>query len=275
MDPEEAARVPEPAAPAVPVGRDHAREVAADGPREWLELPDPADSRRLVRADLTWLLSSWTCVFGAGCRGVVPGRPDDGCCSHGAFFTDGADEERVLAAARRLPDALWQHAGTGRRDGAVEADELDGEPARRTRLVDGACVFLNRPGFPVGAGCALHALALGEGRHPLETKPDVCWQLPVRRVEEWVARPDGEQVLVVTVAEFDRRGWGEGGADLHWWCTAAPLAHVGTEPLFVSYEPELVALLGRPAYDALAALCARRLAQGLVAPHPAGQGSNL
>ena len=24
---------------------------------------------------------------------------------------------------------------------------------RKTRVVDGACIFLNRPGFPGGAGC--------------------------------------------------------------------------------------------------------------------------
>jgi GNAT superfamily N-acetyltransferase len=33
--------------------------------------------------------------------------------------------------------------------------------------VAGACIFLNRPGFPGGAGCALHTLALREGREPL------------------------------------------------------------------------------------------------------------
>ena len=31
-----------------------------------------------------------------------------------------------------------------------------GKDDYRTRLVDGACVFLNRPGFPTGPGCALH-----------------------------------------------------------------------------------------------------------------------
>lgn len=192
---------------------------------------------------------------------------------HGAFFSDRTDERRVREAARRLPDDLWQLAGVGRRRGIAETDELDGQPARRTRVADGACVFLNRPGFPAGAGCALHALALTEGRHPLETKPDLCWQLPVRREEEWVTRPDGVRVLQVIVTEFDRRGWGEGSADLHWWCTSSPNAHVGREPLFVSYRPDLVALLGGAAFDSLAALCARRLEQGLVAPHPAGGAS--
>jgi len=37
----------------------------------------------------------------------------------------------------------------------------------------------------------------------------------------------------------------------------------------VSYEPELVALIGQPAYDELARVCADRLRLGLVAVHPA------
>ncbi|MCI4361418.1 MAG: hypothetical protein L3J91_06900, partial [Thermoplasmata archaeon] len=55
-----------------------------------------------------------------------------------------------------------------------------GEPSV-TRIVDEACIFLNRPGFPGGAGCALHRAALEQGERPLDWKPDVCWQLPLRR----------------------------------------------------------------------------------------------
>ena len=97
----------------------------------------------------------------------------------------------------------------------------------------------------------------------------MCWQLPVRRAQDWVDRPDGTRILVSTVSEFDRRGWGEGGHDLHWYCTSSPDAHVGGEPLYVSYGPELIALIGRLAYDELAAICRERLARGLVAEHPA------
>jgi hypothetical protein len=231
------------------------REVGLDFARSWVELVDPVDDEHLIRADLTWLLSSWTCVYGTACQGVVEGRQDDGCCSHGAFYSDDEDEQRVEAFAARLKRKDWQYAEVGRRKGISELDELDGEPARKTRRVDGACVFLNRPGFAGGQGCALHALALREGLHPLETKPDVCWQLPVRRSQEWVERPDETKVLVTSIGEFDRRAWGPGGHDLHWWCTASPAAHVGTDPLYVSYGPELVALLGRPAYEALVELC--------------------
>jgi hypothetical protein len=252
-------------------------EVAPDFAREWVEFPDPADPEHVVRADLTWLTSAWSCIFGRGCAGVVEGRPDDGCCSHGAFFTDADDVGRVTAAVADLSDEDWQLAPVGRgawteEDTADDEPPADGETAERslrTRVVDGACVFLNRPGFPGGSGCALHRMALRTGVHPLTTKPDVCWQLPVRREQAHVDRPDGTRVLVTTIGEFDRRGWGPGGHDLHWWCTGSPAAHVAPEPLVETYAAELTELLGEPAYAELRRLTERRLDQGLVAPHPA------
>ncbi|MEU4771341.1 hypothetical protein [Micromonospora sp. NPDC023644] len=247
------------------------REVPLDFPREWIEFADPADDNHLIRADLTWLLSRWTCIFGRGCHGIVAGRAADGCCSHGAFFTDAEDEQRVRAAVKRLTPSTWQHFRRGFKNW-TENDTIDGKnSARRTATqgAEGPCVFLNDADFPAGAGCALHAQALRDGVHPLEYKPDVCWQLPIRRDQEWVKRPDNTKVLVSTLAEFDRRGWGAGGHDLDWWCTSSTDAHVGTEPMYVSYGPELTALIGAPAYAKLAEVCGARGRQGLVAPHPA------
>jgi hypothetical protein len=262
-------------------------EVGLDFSREWVEFADPADPDHRVRADLTWLASAWTCIFGRGCAGVVEGRPDDGCCSHGAFFTDADDLARVGTKVELLTDEDWQLAPVGRASWTEEdtasdepasdgpapdgpaPDEQDAVRSLRTRVVDGACVFLNRPGFPGGQGCALHRMALRTGVHPLTTKPDVCWQLPVRREQEHVDRPDGTRVLVTTVGEFDRRGWGPGGHDLHWWCTGAPVAHVSPEPLVETYAAELTELLGAPAYAELRRLTELRLDRGLIAPHPA------
>ena len=251
-------------------------EVPLDFAREWITFPDPADADHVIRADLTWLTSAWTCIFGRGCAGVVEGRPDDGCCSHGAFFTEEDDLLRVTAAVADLTDEDWQLAPVGRGNWTEQDDAEDGVApddsgvrSLRTRVVEGACVFLNRPGFPGGIGCALHRMALRTGLHPLTTKPDVCWQLPVRREQEHVERPDGTKVLMTTIGEFDRRGWGPGGHDLHWWCTGAPAAHVSPEPLVATYEDELVALIGRPAYTELRRLTDARLDAGLVAPHPA------
>ena len=240
-----------------------------DFPRAWVEFPDPADPDQVFRCDLTWLTSRWTCIFGSGCAGIYADRPDDGCCTLGAHFSDKKDEKRTMKAARELTKETWQHHGTKR---LVDVEE-DG--ARKTRVVDGACVFLNRPDFPGGAGCALHGLALRTGRHPVQTKPDVCWQLPIRRTYDRVTRTDGTEVLVVSIGEYDRRGWGPGGHDLDWYCSGNTEAHVGREPVYLSNATELVALMGREAYEELVQHCERRMAAagrrgpGVVAPHPA------
>jgi hypothetical protein len=239
-------------------------EVRLDFPRVWLEFSDPADDERVFRCDLTWLTSHWNCLFARGCQGILPGRADDGCCSLGAHFSDGEDEERVTGQAARLTPRTWQYHRTGTRDGFVR-NARNG--ARRTRLVDGACIFLNRPGFPGGQGCALHLQALHEGRRPLEFKPDVCWQLPIRPTYEWLDRPDDSRVLVVTIGEFDRRTWGGGGHDLHWWCTGAKSAHGAADPVYLSYRPELTELMGGPAYRTLARHC--RDHPSAAVPHPA------
>lgn len=250
------------------------REVPLDFPREWIEFFDPADDSHLIRADLTWLCSRWTCIFGRGCHGTIAGQADTGCCNHGAYLSDRADEKRVRQYAKELTPELWQLHDEAVRPGSKKLDifvkeELDGEVRNKTRVVDGACIFANRDGFAGGIGCALHALALAKGLNPLQTKPEVCWQLPVRREQEWVDRPDGTQILRSTLAEFDRRGWGEGGHDLDWYCTSSPEAHVGGAAMYLSYAAELIALIGQDAYDELARVCAQRLELGLVAVHPA------
>lgn len=38
-------------------------EVDLDFTREWVEFYDPDNSEQLIAADLTWLLSRWTCVL--------------------------------------------------------------------------------------------------------------------------------------------------------------------------------------------------------------------
>jgi hypothetical protein len=242
-------------------------EVDLVFPRAWVEFADPADSDQVFRCDLTWLTSSWTCIFGQGCCGIYADRPDDGCCTLGAHFSDKDDEKRVKKFVKRLDPEHWQFHAEGRGDAWIETDE-DGD--RKTAVHEGACIFLNRPGFPGGAGCALHGLALREGRHPLETKPDVCWQLPIRRTFRDVELPDGSSYTEVSIGEYDRRGWGPGGHDLDWYCSGNTEAHVGVEPVYVSNGPELVALMGQAAYDELVRHCEAHLrSRSALALHPA------
>jgi len=236
-------------------------ETELDIARTWVEFVDPAtagdEQQQVFRCDLTWLTSSWTCIYGNGCQGIYADRPDDGCCTLGAHFTEKADRKRVAAAVPELTAETWQlHAeGTGPLGWHEKEDG-----ARKTRVVDGACIFLNRPGFPAGDGCALHQLAVRTGREPLALKPEVCWQLPIRRTYRTVERPDGTSYLEASIGEYDRRGWGPGGHDLDWYCSSNPQAHVGTDPVYVSNAAQLRELMGGAAYDELAAFCAAHLA---------------
>lgn len=248
-------------------------EVPLDFPRAWVEFTNPADETEVLRCDLTWLTSSYTCIFGNGCAGIYADSPDVGCCTLGAHFADKEDEERVAGFVEQLTPEQWQHhpGRAVKRKDWVEKDD-DGERKTRAHKVDGqsSCVFANRDNFHAGAGCALHGLALDQGRNPLETKPDVCWQLPIRRTFREVERIDGSSYTEVCISEYDRRGWGPGGHDLDWYCSGNTEAHVAMEPLYVTNEAELVALIGRKGYDELVRHCEAHLrSRSALALHPA------
>ncbi|HET9078785.1 MAG TPA: hypothetical protein VFN68_17750 [Acidimicrobiales bacterium] len=236
--------------------------VPADA-REWVSFDDPDELRTWV-FDVTFMLSAWECIFARGCQGVLTGPApelEQGCCSYGAHFTDDADVARVEKAARTLKASEWQFRREGRRDGVV-VTEADG--TRVTRLVDDACVFLNRPGFAEGPGCALHLAALRRGVEPLRLKPDVCWQLPLRR--EDTTEDDGR--VTTRVGQWERRHWGDGGGEFHWWCTEAPEAFRGAEPLYLSLGAELRAMAGEAVYARLAAYLDGRRKGRVPLAHP-------
>jgi hypothetical protein len=231
---------------------------------EWLSFEDPDEERTWVW-DLTFLLSKWTCIFGAGCKGVLTEDSTElmqGCCSYGAHFTDEEDRDRVLEAAKTLTDEQWQFAATGRKKGTVK---LQKDGTWITKQADDACIFLNRPGFPGGPGCALHRAAVDQGRHFIEMKPDVCWQLPLRRVDT----VDDQGHVWSTLREWKRRDWGDGGADFKWWCTDSPDAFVGEHTVLMSSRAEIIELCGEKAYKLLLEAVAERLAAAPVLPHPA------
>ena len=239
--------------------------------REWVSFEDP-DERRRWLVDVTFMLSNWTCIFGAGCPGVLTGHAPEmvqGCCSYGAHFTDEEDVERVEKAAARLTDEQWQFARQGRsRRGIVKRSGKTGEIT--TRLADGACIFLNRPGWPTGPGCALHQAALDWGERPMDLKPTVCWQLPLRR--EDVVEDDGW--VTSRVQQWERRHWGEGGYEFAWWCTDSPEAFVGAEPVYRALRDELVELVGEQVYGLIASYCDARAGGAPDLPHPAHTDTN-
>src|SRR3954471_5467453 len=129
---------------------------ASSGPaapvREWAPFPDPANPDRRWMADITWLASPWRCLFGCGCPGVLTAPApelEQGCCSYGAHFTGKKDRKRVEALIAELGDDEWQFRSEAAAAGGAIHKNEDDEVV--TRVVDGACIMLNRPGFPAGA----------------------------------------------------------------------------------------------------------------------------
>jgi hypothetical protein len=190
------------------------------------------------RFEAAFLQSSWTCIWGRGCLGIldVP-TPElqQGCCSIGAELDDDEDAMTVSALAATLDPSVWQHHG------AVDEHDVFSDATRtNTKLVDGACIFLNRPGFTGGPGCALHLAALAADESPIDWKPAVCSQLPLH--VDWDPLPDGRESA--TVRRWSRADWGKEGTTMAWCCTEEPEAYVGERPVIDSLADELVAIAG-------------------------------
>ena len=195
------------------------------------EIVDPVDGTRWT-VDLEFLASRWTCLWGRGCKGILdePAEAlEQGCCSVGAELLDEDEAMTVAALAATIEPERFQHHDVAA--AGVFADDS----RTATKVIDGACIFFNRPGFEGGVGCALHLAALDAGEPVLDWKPEVCWQLPLR-----VDR-DGDRA---TLRRWARRDWGSDGETMHWCCTEGGDAYVGDRPVIDSLAEEVEALVG-------------------------------
>jgi hypothetical protein len=200
------------------------------------------DGDTVWRFDREFLTSRWECVWGRGCLGIGPEPAEHlglGCCSVGAELGDEAEARLIAALAATLdPTRFEHHAEAGQ--GGIFSDAS----CTNTRVVDGACIFLNRPGYAGGAGCALHLAAIDAGESPVEWKPSVCWQLPIK--VDW--EPGADNTEVATVRRWTRGDWGEVGETMAWCCTEGSLAYQGDRPVIDSLGPELAAVVGTDVY---------------------------
>lgn len=219
----------------------------------WVSFDDEAGETWLF--ELPFFASNWNCIYGSGCAGIeeVPDQAGHrGCCSYGAHFADDDDLGRVMRIAAALPPDVWQHHAQ-RPDGSSVAEliealtRVDDDGDRITSVVDGACVFLNRPDFAGGQGCALHVAAVNAEIDPLHWKPEVCWQLPIR-VEHHV---DDNDHTTHFVRQWLRRDWGDAGDDLGWWCAEAEEAYSGVSTVARYLRGEIAELSGEAIADAL------------------------
>ena len=88
--------------------------------REWVTFEDPKEEGRTWQIDVTFLLSSWECIFGCGCQGVLTGPAPElvqGCCSYGAHFSNRKDRDHVVRMAKLLSADEWQFIEAGKKKG--------------------------------------------------------------------------------------------------------------------------------------------------------------
>jgi len=233
-------------------------------PTDVLELVDSEGS--VWRFNLSFMASNWKCLYGEGCVGIhhvdsPTYTRDGGCCTKGAWFTDPEDVEHTQRMVSLLTDADWdielrkyvEKHGWMVTLGGDKYDE-DGKVIqvnRKTRVHDGICVFGNRIGGSTGKpGCAFHALAQRIETSHVHTKPEVCWQLPLRVEHNDEGGKD--------ITAWDRVQWGgvndgpEGEQQwLNWWCIDSPDAYVGAVPVYDYLREELIATCGQEVYDLL------------------------
>lgn len=206
------------------------------------ELIDVLHDDTLWRFERRFLESNWQCIWGRGCLGILDHPAEElgqGCCSVGAEMADVEEAMTVAATAAALSPEQWQHHA------AVDEHDVFSDASRtNTKVVDGACIFLNRPGFGGGEGCALHLAAVAADESPIDWKPSVCWQLPIK--VDYAMQPDGVEHAVVR--GWQRRDWGDDGDTMHWCCTEGDAAYVGTEPVYRSLAAELAAVVGDEVY---------------------------
>lgn len=236
--------------------------------REWVSISDPDDPHDRYVFDTSFLLSSYTCIYGAGCPGLGE-EPSAvrGCCSLGAHYVDADDRARIEGMVEELGPQYLQSYGEAR-VGGVSANVPGGGPGR-TRVRQGACIFLNREDWHAGPGCALHQYGWAQDEHHMTYKPEVCWLIPLRREVERSVADDGQPLWTTTITSYDRGAWGPGGAGFAWWCIDAPEAYVGAEPVYRSMQAELRALSTEAVYAELAGyLDARRARARKPLPFP-------
>jgi hypothetical protein len=219
-----------------------------DDGHQWYAIEDP-DGATTWMFDTTFLLSDYSCIYGNGCQSIDHSAQTSdllGCCLHGAHLVDDEDRELVTRYAAKLGPDEWQYHDRAARKGGPLKRNRGGDWV--TRKADRACIFLNREGFAGGAGCALHAAAVRRGERPVDWKPDVCWQVPLHldiHTDEY-----GHETVLVRA--WQRRDWGPGGEDFHWWCIESDDAYRASEPVYLGARDELIEMVGAGIYRLLA-----------------------
>lgn len=220
----------------------------------------------MVKVSVTFMLSSYRCTYGKGCRGFVhsadPDTHDDvGCCMFGFTADTVEDVRNIKRRVSQLTDEDWDPEARARLQGKkwyTRRNVLI--PSRiESKVFNGRCVFSNAADSDLGrqgkAGCAFHHLANRLGEHPSDVKPETCWLVPLRYEENW------DYKVLASVASED---WHFGDPSYP-WCIELPDNYQNPRVLSIDFtvlvrmEKEIRKILGDADYDTLYARCLKYL----------------
>lgn len=249
---------------------------------DWYEFSIRGDDEKhgellRVRVNVSFLTSTWKCIFGQGCPGVlVSGAMEDrGCCQIGVHMEHTDDDyKRVRSYVEQLTEEdldenllrIVRKKGWRYRDTSNDGESALEDYPWHTKVVDGACVLANRAGGSTGKlGCSLHVLANRLGLHHSDTKPNICWQIPLSVTEDY---DDEADQTTMTVTGTPASVWGSTDPKAldspGWWCTETPDAYVignAENPIekdtwrgmvFATNEVELRKIMGDKPYEVMA-----------------------
>lgn len=222
-------------------------------PIEWIEIETPEETYHF---DVSFMLSTYNCIFGRGCQGGWDAPADHGCCNTSPWLEEDEDAEHLNEMAMRLTPEHFENYDYLHKNGWLVKFAHE----RRARKRNGYCIFLNTgktEGTP--AGCSLHQESLRRGEDYRDGKPDICWMVPLRTEYN-------DFGMIITA--WDRDGAGGWNADPKkdpsdgWWCMDSQVAYQDTKQrVFETFAPELIRVVGQEAYDKLAAYCRVRVKQ--------------
>jgi hypothetical protein len=272
---------------------------------EWVTITDPDNASMSYTFNVTFLGSTWGCMFGNGCPGLTKKTedllvPDLGCCTDGFYVRDEDDLAQIDAAASQLTEEDWdKDLAAHVRKTAVKIDgndkgtlingwarQVGNDPDLiKSRVFKGGCVFANRNGGSAGKpGCAfvhmaarLKKTSTAEVDHAL-VMPVVCHFLPLKF--DLFERPGGGSETVVTA--WDASRWYEAAPDpeetsdgpFEWWCVDTADAYLTeTTPLYKRMAETITREVGSKVYKILAARIEKMSWQGTLSL-PGGQTAN-
>lgn len=216
---------------------------------------------RRYRVNVSFMMSNWHCIFGQGCPGVLISSANDdaGCCQIGVHL-ERKEIAKLSELVRQMGPEDVDNYEDIQRNGwkykVKDEGERDSGYTYHTRVVEGACVLANRAGGKTGkVGCSLHAFALKTGQDPNDTKPNICWQVPIGVV---LSTDEEEEEEVIEIGPTTGKRWGSNDPNAvgfpGWFCTETPEAFSSDEILYRREESSLRRQMGNDAYDEMCRL---------------------